>query len=152
MFSDLQSVPRCIWNRLFRVGLLLLLVTVLSIVVTVLSHDIFDLFLGGIIVIVGLIHILNVIYAVKQKNICFFEGTCIDTSSKNDVKNFARGILTGEKIYMLQNESQTVEIVAKGSLYLHGGQKYRFYLPDGSLNCEGKEILRLHQFYGFEMI
>lgn len=152
MLSDLQSMPKCIWNRLFRVCLLLLFVAALSIVVMVLSHDMADLLLGGIVCIVGLSHILSVVYAVKQEKICSFEGTCINTGPKYDAENFAKCILTGKKIYTLQNESQTVEIVTKGSLYLHRGQKYRFYLPDGALDSEGKEIIRLRQFYGFEMI
>jgi hypothetical protein len=134
-------------------GLLLLFIAVLSITVTILSHDAVDLLLGSAICLAGGIHIFKIYNAVKYGKVCVFKGVRIGSELGNEVGNLMKGMLTGNRKYILQSDDKTVETLAKGSLNLHKGQKYRFYLPDGSLtDTEGKAAVKLHQFYGFETL
>lgn len=146
-------MPKCIQIRLIKISLLFMFVAVISVIAAVLSHNAIDISFGAVICSGGGIYVFKVCVAVRHKKVCIFEGVCIGANRVDEIGNFARSVLTGGRGYTLQGEGKTVEFVSQGSLYLHTGQKYRFYLPEGSLTgTEGKNAIRLHQFYGFEMI
>lgn len=153
MASNMGYMPKCIQIRLIKIGLLFLSVAIISVTATILSHNAIDLLFGAVICSVGGIYIVKVCAAVKYEKICVFEGFCVGTKHGDEIGNIAKSVLTGSRDYTLQGDGKTVELISQGSLFLHKGQKYRFYFPSGAFNrAEGKSEIRLYQFYGYEII
>lgn len=145
-----SKIPRPLQKRLAKTLLLLLIIIIAALILGIGTHDIPTLIIGELVALVlGFMTYCK--YAdIKRGKYDIFDCVCIETNMSSGKRIFMS--VAGRHTYVLQDDGITVELVTSGSLHLHKNQRYRLYLPRGSISQKSEEFIRLYTIFGFEMI
>jgi hypothetical protein len=153
MNKKFDDIPECIKKRFVKIILIFILLIVVTIIMGIQTRQVGSIILGAAACL-GYAYIFGSEYKkISKEPICVFEGICIGMERMETILNMPGRMANNRHKYILQNENVTIEIIAHESLHLYKNQKYRFYLPAGSIDRAGKKAyIKIRQYYGCEMI